>query len=158
VRARAIPPRNVQELASALVEEWGNISQQELTNLIQYMRRRCTAVFKAAGGHTRYRLVLLIEPHFIQGHIILFRLVTCLRNIFSLCLMVLTLLVFIQKVKTTESQRTFFFFKQNLEGLYTFTSLCSQNIIYVPNTLNYFLRMSFQREDYSTPKINVFNK
>ena len=30
VRARAIPPRNVRELAGALVEEWGNISQQEL--------------------------------------------------------------------------------------------------------------------------------
>ena len=28
VRARAIPPRNVWELAGALVEEWGNISQQ----------------------------------------------------------------------------------------------------------------------------------
>ena len=30
VRARAIPPRNVWELAGALVEEWVNISQQEL--------------------------------------------------------------------------------------------------------------------------------
>jgi hypothetical protein len=27
VRARAIPPRNVRELAGALVKEWGNISQ-----------------------------------------------------------------------------------------------------------------------------------
>ena len=39
VRARAIPPRNVRELAGALVEEWGNISQQELANLVQCMRR-----------------------------------------------------------------------------------------------------------------------
>ena len=30
VRARAISPRNVRELAGAFVEEWGNISQQEL--------------------------------------------------------------------------------------------------------------------------------
>uniref|UniRef100_A0A8C9ZEV4 Uncharacterized protein n=1 Tax=Sander lucioperca TaxID=283035 RepID=A0A8C9ZEV4_SANLU len=30
------------ELAGALVEEWGNISQQELANLVQSMRRRCT--------------------------------------------------------------------------------------------------------------------
>ncbi|KAG2466872.1 CCNH protein, partial [Polypterus senegalus] len=52
--AKAIPPRNVQKLAGALVEEWGNISQQELTNLVQSMRRRCTAVLQAAGGHTRY--------------------------------------------------------------------------------------------------------
>ena len=54
VRARAIPPRNVRELAGALVEEWGNISQQELANLVQSTRRRCTAVLNAAGGHTRY--------------------------------------------------------------------------------------------------------
>uniref|UniRef100_A0AAZ3R9G3 Uncharacterized protein n=1 Tax=Oncorhynchus tshawytscha TaxID=74940 RepID=A0AAZ3R9G3_ONCTS len=54
VRARAIPPRNVRELAGALVEEWGNISQQELANLVQSMRRRCTAILNAAGGHTRY--------------------------------------------------------------------------------------------------------
>ena len=53
VRARAIPPRNVWELAGALVEEWGTISQQELANLVQSMRRRCTAVLNAAGGHTR---------------------------------------------------------------------------------------------------------
>ena len=34
VRARAIPPRNAQELAGALLEEWDNISQQELANLV----------------------------------------------------------------------------------------------------------------------------
>ncbi|CDQ81397.1 unnamed protein product [Oncorhynchus mykiss] len=54
VRARAIPPRNVRELADALVEEWGNISQQEQANLVQSMRRRCTAVLNTAGGYTRY--------------------------------------------------------------------------------------------------------
>uniref|UniRef100_A0A674EU20 Tetratricopeptide repeat, ankyrin repeat and coiled-coil containing 1 n=1 Tax=Salmo trutta TaxID=8032 RepID=A0A674EU20_SALTR len=43
VRARAIPPRNVRALAGALVEEWGNVSQQELTNLVQSMRRRLTS-------------------------------------------------------------------------------------------------------------------
>ena len=53
VRGRAIPPRNVRELAGALVEEWGDISQQELANLVQSMRR-CTTVPNAAGGHTRY--------------------------------------------------------------------------------------------------------
>ena len=77
VRARAIPPRNFQELAGALVEEWGNISQQELANLVQSIRRRCTAVLNAAGGHTRYWLLLLI--------IIQFLLVTYLWNLFSLC-------------------------------------------------------------------------
>uniref|UniRef100_A0AAZ3SGQ7 Tc1-like transposase DDE domain-containing protein n=1 Tax=Oncorhynchus tshawytscha TaxID=74940 RepID=A0AAZ3SGQ7_ONCTS len=54
VRARAIPPRNVWELAGALLEEWGNISQQELAKLVQFMKRRCTGVLNAAGGHTRY--------------------------------------------------------------------------------------------------------
>uniref|UniRef100_A0AAZ3PB47 Uncharacterized protein n=1 Tax=Oncorhynchus tshawytscha TaxID=74940 RepID=A0AAZ3PB47_ONCTS len=54
VRARAIPPRNVRGLAGTLVEEWGNISQQELANLVQSMRRRCTVVLNAAGGQTRY--------------------------------------------------------------------------------------------------------
>jgi hypothetical protein len=44
VRARAIPCRNVRELAGALVEECGNISQKELANVVQSMRRRCTAV------------------------------------------------------------------------------------------------------------------
>ena len=52
--ALAIPPRNVWELAGAWVEEWGNISQQELAHLVQAMRRRCTAVLNAACGHTRY--------------------------------------------------------------------------------------------------------
>ena len=53
-RAWAIPPRNVQEQAGgAFVEDWGNISQQELANLVQSMRR-CTAILNAAGGHTRY--------------------------------------------------------------------------------------------------------
>ena len=54
VRARAIPPRNIRELAGALVKEWGNISQQELANLVQSIRTRCIAVLNAAGGHTRY--------------------------------------------------------------------------------------------------------
>ena len=64
VRARAIPSRNVLELAGALAEEWGNISQQELANLVQSMRRRCTAVLNAAGGHTRYRLFRDTLSHF----------------------------------------------------------------------------------------------
>jgi transposase len=39
VRAKAILPRYVRELAGALVEEWGNISQQVLANLVQSTRR-----------------------------------------------------------------------------------------------------------------------
>uniref|UniRef100_A0AAZ3QCV8 Tc1-like transposase DDE domain-containing protein n=1 Tax=Oncorhynchus tshawytscha TaxID=74940 RepID=A0AAZ3QCV8_ONCTS len=70
VTARSIPSRNVR----ALVEAWGNISQQELANLVQSMRMRCTAVLNAA------------PPSFVQGHIFPFLLVTCLWNLFSLCL------------------------------------------------------------------------
>uniref|UniRef100_A0AAZ3NTG7 Tc1-like transposase DDE domain-containing protein n=1 Tax=Oncorhynchus tshawytscha TaxID=74940 RepID=A0AAZ3NTG7_ONCTS len=54
VRARAIPTRNVRELAGALLEEWGNISQQELANLVQSIRRRFCIKYCSAGGHTRY--------------------------------------------------------------------------------------------------------
>jgi hypothetical protein len=50
--ARVTP--GTHKLAGGLVEEWGNISQQELANLVKSMRRRCTAVLNAAGGHTRY--------------------------------------------------------------------------------------------------------
>ena len=39
VRARTLPPRNVLELAGALVEELGNMSQQVLANLVPSMRR-----------------------------------------------------------------------------------------------------------------------
>jgi hypothetical protein len=39
VRAGAIPSRNVRELVGVLVKEWGNISHQELANLVQSMRR-----------------------------------------------------------------------------------------------------------------------
>jgi hypothetical protein len=46
----SFPPRNVREFAGALVEEWDNVSQQELANLVQ-SSRRCTAVLNAAGGH-----------------------------------------------------------------------------------------------------------
>uniref|UniRef100_A0AAZ3SVC0 Uncharacterized protein n=1 Tax=Oncorhynchus tshawytscha TaxID=74940 RepID=A0AAZ3SVC0_ONCTS len=53
-------PRNVRELAGALVEEWGNISQQELANLVQSMRRRCTAVLSIWCGHQLHCMLHLI--------------------------------------------------------------------------------------------------
>ena len=58
VRAMAIPTRKFWELAGALVEEWGNISHQELANLVwsheEEMQFCSYAVLNAAGGHTRY--------------------------------------------------------------------------------------------------------
>ena len=85
VSARAIPPRNVRELADALVEEWGNISQQERANLVQSMRRRCTAVLNAWPQQI-LTVAFDFDPPFVQGHIIQFLLVTCLWNLFRLCL------------------------------------------------------------------------
>ena len=54
VRQRQNPPGNVNELRDALLEEWNNIPQAQINNLIHSMRRRCQAVSNARGGHTRY--------------------------------------------------------------------------------------------------------
>ena len=128
------PSEIFRELASALVEEWGNISQQELADVVQYMRRRCTAVLNAAGGHTRYWLLLLIfDPPFVQGHIIPFLLVTCLWNLFSLCLSCWILvrsykylhMLSLLKINAVDCERTFLFFA---EFIYVFWQLLLYNI------------------------------
>ena len=54
VRARAIPSQKCPGTCRCLGGRLGNISQKELANLVQSMRRRCTAVLNTAGGHTRY--------------------------------------------------------------------------------------------------------
>ena len=54
VRQRQNPPGNVNELRDALLEEWNNIPQAQINNLIHSMRHRCQAVSNARGGHTRY--------------------------------------------------------------------------------------------------------
>lgn len=54
VRERRPPPQNLRELGVALQEEWQNIPQHQIQNLIGSMRRRCEAVIQAHGGHTRY--------------------------------------------------------------------------------------------------------
>ena len=55
-RVRALPqqPGNVGELRQALVNVWQDIPQVFLANLVNSMRRRCTAVINARGGHTAY--------------------------------------------------------------------------------------------------------
>lgn len=55
-----VSPRRVWELPSALVEEWSNILQQELADLLRSVKMRCTIILKAARGHIRYVLLLLI--------------------------------------------------------------------------------------------------
>ena len=51
---RQNPPGNVNELRDALLEEWNNIPQAQINNLIHSNRRRCQTVNNARGGHTRY--------------------------------------------------------------------------------------------------------
>ncbi|KAL0182143.1 hypothetical protein M9458_021518 [Cirrhinus mrigala] len=47
-------PANIQQLRTAIEEEWTNIPQATISNLINSMRRRCVALHEANGGHTRY--------------------------------------------------------------------------------------------------------
>ena len=54
VHARVNPPRTLEQLGQALQQEWYQIPQQTIRNLICSMRRRCRAVIQARGGHTRY--------------------------------------------------------------------------------------------------------
>ncbi len=47
-------PANIQQLRTAIEEEWTNIPQATINNLINSKRRRCVALCEANGGHTRY--------------------------------------------------------------------------------------------------------
>ncbi len=61
IRERVPVPDNIQQLRTAIEEEWTNILQVIINNLINSMRRRCVALCEANGGHTRYWLVF--GPH-----------------------------------------------------------------------------------------------
>ncbi len=52
---------DIQQLRTAIEEEWTNIPQATINNLINSMWRRCVALREANGGHTRYWLVF--GPH-----------------------------------------------------------------------------------------------
>ena len=54
VRERAVPPQNLDELYQCLQQEWRAIPRATIRNLIRSMPRRCQAVERARGGHTRY--------------------------------------------------------------------------------------------------------
>lgn len=54
VRARNPAPSTIDELKRALLEEWENIPQDFIKNLIRSMRNRMRAVIKARGGNTNY--------------------------------------------------------------------------------------------------------
>lgn len=54
VRARFPAPASIPELTVAVEEEWRNIPQETISNLIQSMPNRMRAVIRARGGHTCY--------------------------------------------------------------------------------------------------------
>ncbi len=54
IRQRVPVPANIQQLRTAIEEEWTNIPQATINNLINSMRRRCVALHEANGGHNRY--------------------------------------------------------------------------------------------------------
>lgn len=54
VRARKPPPQNHRELKQALLDEWQDIPQEVVRNLILSMRNRMQAVIEARGGNTKY--------------------------------------------------------------------------------------------------------
>lgn len=53
IRQRVPVPTNIQQPRTAIEVEWTNIPQATIDNLIDSMRR-CVALHKANGGHTRY--------------------------------------------------------------------------------------------------------
>ncbi len=57
IRQRVPVTANIQQLRTAIEEEWTNIPQATINNLINSMQRRCVALREANGGHTRYWLV-----------------------------------------------------------------------------------------------------
>ncbi len=53
-RQRVPVPANIPQLCTAIEQEWTNIPQATINNLINSMRRRCVALLEANGGHSRY--------------------------------------------------------------------------------------------------------
>lgn len=54
VRSRDVTPANLQELQEALIEEWNNMEQNYIQDIIRSMPRRCLAAIRARGGNTPY--------------------------------------------------------------------------------------------------------
>jgi transposase len=54
VRSRDVQPSNLDELATALQEEWRNIGQWRINKLVESMPRRIQAVIDSRGGYTKY--------------------------------------------------------------------------------------------------------
>ncbi len=80
-------PANIQQLLTAIEEEWTNIPQNTINNLINSMWRRCVTLREANGGHTRYWLVLgpynTVKLHILEWPFI----VTSLRHTYAIIML-----------------------------------------------------------------------
>ncbi len=54
VQQRVPVPANIQQLHTAIEEEWTNFPQATINNLINSMQRRCVVLLEANGGRPRY--------------------------------------------------------------------------------------------------------
>ncbi|GFT32004.1 transposable element Tcb1 transposase [Trichonephila clavipes] len=54
IAARQSPPTCLPELRRALLDEWGNIPQDQIDNSILSMPRRCKNCIASSGRHTPY--------------------------------------------------------------------------------------------------------
>lgn len=54
IRRPTSAPRTAQELRELLLQEWNNIDQNVILNLIESVPRRLQAAINARGGNTRY--------------------------------------------------------------------------------------------------------
>jgi hypothetical protein len=54
VRKRREQPKNIDELAASVIEEWRNLPITTIHNLIESMPRRVEAGINAKGRHTKY--------------------------------------------------------------------------------------------------------
>nr|CAH7728608.1 unnamed protein product [Callosobruchus chinensis] len=61
-------PRSTQELIVVTTEEWDNIPQEVINNLIIGMHRRVDALIRSRGGNTKYR----IHPFSVSSQNIIF--------------------------------------------------------------------------------------
>ncbi len=62
-------PANIQQLRTAIEEEWTIIPQATINNLINSMQRRCVALREVNGGQTRCWLIFG-PPNTVKLHIL----------------------------------------------------------------------------------------
>nr|CAH7716577.1 unnamed protein product [Callosobruchus chinensis] len=79
------PPRSTQELIVAATEEWDNMPQKVIDNLIIGMHRRVDALIRSRGGNTKYRIYYNIHPFSVFSENIIFVFSNFSMSILILC-------------------------------------------------------------------------